>query len=261
MTAAEILAILRDHHRNAAIVSEVVLNDPHWLDTYHVGADRIGTHRRIAALMIKNKIRTAIEIKTSRADYLRENDRKRQAWRAVTHRFVYATPPGLLVPEELPAGVGLWEVDSTSLEVVRRAQINQDVRPVSDQLFTAMCYRAMRNEAFVASLTNQLRPSDPISCPGWRPDGSFATAVCWQDRVTSDEPHEPETRCRCTTWCGDPGEAGCCWCNDTDVYEPCPEVGSGCGVDGGDPCDCCTPAQRAAAARGVSGWLLSVHRD
>lgn len=65
--------------------------------------------------------------------------------------------------------------------------------------------------------------------------------------------HVEATECTCTYWCGDPGEAGCCWCNHTDVYEPCPAVGHGCGIGAlpgsSQTCDtdCCTPEQWAAA--------------
>lgn len=83
---------------------------------------------------------------------------------------------------------------------------------------------------------------------------------CPNDEVWED--HEPATECTCTTDCGDPGEAGCCFCNHTDVYEPCPVVGFGCGGDArpyvwcgevktnsqAARCDCCTDEQWAAAS-------------
>lgn len=79
------------------------------------------------------------------------------------------------------------------------------------------------------------------TCPGALPDG-FDASRCWQD-----EGHPSATECTCTTWCGDPSEAGCCYCNHTDVYLPCPVVGYGCGMyDNEARCDCCTDEQWAA---------------
>lgn len=146
--ANEVLDVIHLHHHGAAIVHEVVLNDPNWLDTYELGTDQLGTNRRIDALMIKGKQRTAIEVKISRADYARETERKRQVWRSITHRFVYAVPAGLITPDEVPDGLGLWEIhpgDTPRLVVAKRARVNPNPDPITDQLFTAMCYRAMRN--------------------------------------------------------------------------------------------------------------------
>lgn len=43
----------------------------------------------------------------------------------------------------------------------------------------------------------------------------------------------------------------CPYCRTLDPYSPCPELGYGCGLLD-DACDCCTPAQRLAAAKGRS---------
>ncbi len=103
-------------------------------------------------------------------------------------------------------------------------------------------------------------------CPGWRKGGTFSPDDCkhWDDD-TGEQTVPFEDTCRCVHDCGDPGEAGCCWCNHTDVYEPCPVVGFGCGFNARpyiwcgvikreDPdkhrCDCCTDEQWTAAA-----WL------
>jgi len=86
----------------------------------------------------------------------------------------------------------------------------------------------------------------PDNCPGWRADGTFDPEACtagmWHDRP-DDSTLESEC-CRCSTWCGDPGEAGCCYCNYSDVYMPCPVIGYGCGTGGNTRrCDCCSDLQ------------------
>jgi hypothetical protein len=155
-SSGDILRAIHRHHSGAAIVHEVVLDDPNWLDAWRPGEVR-GSFRRIDALMIKGKQRTAIEIKVSRADFLRETPRKRAPWQAICHRFVYAVPTGLITPDEVPDGIGLWEVSldeildgRRGITVTRRARVNKDPRPVPDQLFVAMCYRAMKIQSRTA---------------------------------------------------------------------------------------------------------------
>jgi hypothetical protein len=146
----DVLNAICRHHRDAAIVAEVVIDDKEWLDFPR--GERPCRQRRIDALMVKGKQRTAIEIKVSRSDYLRESDRKRRPWVAVCHRFVYATPAGLITPQEVPPGIGLWEVAADGrVEIVKRAMINREPGPVPDQLFVAMCYRAARRDLFERS--------------------------------------------------------------------------------------------------------------
>jgi hypothetical protein len=152
LSAKDILAAIHQKHTGAAIVHEVVLDDPNWLDTFEPG-EGIGSFRRIDALMIKGKIRTAIEVKISRSDYFRETPRKRQVWQDFCHRFVYAVPAGLIQPHEVPDGIGLWEVALQpsangwqGVTVTKRARVNREASAVPEQLFVAMCYRAMRNQ-------------------------------------------------------------------------------------------------------------------
>jgi hypothetical protein len=69
-----------------------------------------------------NLRRIAVEIKVSRGDYLREIKRPNKRKRALrySNQFYFATPKGLLKPEELPPEAGLIEVDDqgTTHEVV-----------------------------------------------------------------------------------------------------------------------------------------------
>lgn len=68
------------------------------------------------------------------------------------------------------------------------------------------------------------------------------------------------TSCTCLTWCGESSEAGCPDCVLRDIYDPCPAIGSGCGMgyepDHPKTCDddCCTPEQWAAAASDDQRW-------
>lgn len=55
--------------------------------------------RRIDLLMLDSQKWTAIEIKISRSDFYRDTEEKRRAWKTHTHRFIYATPQGLITAE------------------------------------------------------------------------------------------------------------------------------------------------------------------
>lgn len=108
--------------------------------------------RRIDGLLFDgNQSRTAIEVKVSRADFLRETDEKRRAWRAVTHRFVYATPVGLLRPDEIPDGCGLWEVHPDgSVAIAKKARGNKTPEPIPQRVLVALAYRLKNAERSAA---------------------------------------------------------------------------------------------------------------
>ncbi|NCL73761.1 hypothetical protein [Rhodococcus sp. YH1] len=160
MNASDILDAIARKHRDCALIREVLVTDQD-ADRFAsadawVAAGRPGkmprfepTARRIDGLLFNGgQIRTAIEVKISRADYQRENDAKRRPWIAVTNRFVYATPAGLLRPDEIPDGCGLWEVDDAGrVTIARRARINRDPDPIPHQVLVALAYRLHRKAA------------------------------------------------------------------------------------------------------------------
>ena len=101
--------------------------------------------RRIDGLMLDGGgTRTAIEVKISRSDFLRETEEKRRPWRKITNRFIYATPAGLLKPAEIPDGCGLWEVDGNTVRIVKRAKSNPKPEPIPHQVLVALAYRLNR---------------------------------------------------------------------------------------------------------------------
>lgn len=66
-----------------------------------------------------------IECKTSRADFLSDKDkffRQQESYGMGDERY-YAAPTGMIRPEELPQGWGLYEVDEKFVREVRRAEI------------------------------------------------------------------------------------------------------------------------------------------
>lgn len=168
MTAAEVLATIRRSHQGYPVLSEMVITDQAAVEAYSdaneaATAEAIATGnweerarllneeyatpqtRRIDALLIgASGQRTAIEIKVSRADYRRETEEKRRAWRAITHRFVYCVPEGLIAPDEVPAGIGLWYAAADGIRTVRPCRINKDPLDPPIQLFNALCYRAAK---------------------------------------------------------------------------------------------------------------------
>jgi hypothetical protein len=152
MKAIDVLAAIRRAHSRAAIVHEVVIHDGLWEE--RAGASK--PTRRIDALMFDSLQRTAIEIKVSKADLVRDNWQKRAPWIAVTHRFVYAMPADLYdtlpSPSELYTqygfdlyGCGVWRVtEDGGVSVARKAKVNPHPEPLPQQVIQSLAYRAAR---------------------------------------------------------------------------------------------------------------------
>lgn len=139
VSAAQIVRAISRKHSRDALLREIQLNDPEADGTSSAQA------RRIDILLFNgNQSRTAVEVKVSRADFFRDTLEKRAPWMAVVHRFVYATPPGLVRLEEVPEGCGLWEVSGGAVSVVKKARINHDPSPLPQQVLVAMAYRLNR---------------------------------------------------------------------------------------------------------------------
>lgn len=144
MDASFILDAIRRKHPDAAIVTEVVMDDP----AYAAGGDKVTDEkvtpvRRIDALMFQSLVRTAIEIKTSAADFRRDTWAKRRPWFNVCHRFIYVTPAHLaLMP---PHNCGMWWVDDDgSITIARKAKVNPAPEPLPQQVVQSLAYRAMK---------------------------------------------------------------------------------------------------------------------
>lgn len=147
MDAAFILDSIRAAHPDAAFVPEVVIHD--WLWEEREGTSR--PTRRIDALMFKTLQRTAIEIKTTLADWKRDTYAKRAPWADVTHRFVYVIPESL---HEKVAGMygthnlhvggcGVWTVGDTGrVAVVRKAVVRPHPEALPQHVVQAIAFRA-----------------------------------------------------------------------------------------------------------------------
>lgn len=168
MNATQILDAIARKHSRCALLREVQVNDREARDDWHAEwelaaeeAKRSGdwaaydarfaqpippTARRIDGLMLDGGgTRTAIEVKINRSDFLRETDEKRRPWQKITHRFVYATPVGLILPDEVPDGCGLWEIYPDGAVAVRRkARGNRNPEPIPHQVLVALAYRLTR---------------------------------------------------------------------------------------------------------------------
>lgn len=144
MDANFILDAIRRKHVDAAIVTEVVMSDP----AYDAGGDKVTAEkvtpvRRIDALMFQSLVRTAIEIKTSRADFRRDTWAKRRPWFNVCHRFIYVTPASLgLMP---PHGTGMWWVhEDGTIAIAKKATVNTTPEPLPQQVIQSLAYRVMK---------------------------------------------------------------------------------------------------------------------
>ncbi|ACH63005.1 hypothetical protein Cali_19 [Mycobacterium phage Cali] len=143
-------AIRRTHHR-AAVVPELTIEDLDIPDTeeptdmmFMPRAELPEGHkfsRRIDALMFDSLIRTAIEIKVSKADFMRDTYWKRRAWLKVVHRFVYVVPEGLDVMAPHPCG--LWTVNEAGIvTVAKKAVVSKTPEPLPQTVVSRLAYRA-----------------------------------------------------------------------------------------------------------------------
>lgn len=132
MNADDILDALRKAWPTAAIVPELTISDEHELANLYAPEGHDSLVRRIDALMIDKQIRTAIEIKVSRADAGRETWAKIRPWKRVTHRFLYAVPAGLTdTSPVIDASIGIvWVHADGSIEWQRKCKIDHVPEPL-----------------------------------------------------------------------------------------------------------------------------------
>ncbi|WP_336794144.1 hypothetical protein [Gordonia malaquae] len=153
MTADEVLDAIARKYPGAVLLRELVAYDPEfderckqWTEAGATGPYPTGWNRRIDALMLDGgTCRTAIEVKISRSDFLRETADKRRPWERITDRFIYACPAGLIKADEVPVHCGLWWVhDDGSVTVASRARKNRSVEPIPHEMFVTVAYRLKR---------------------------------------------------------------------------------------------------------------------
>lgn len=88
-------------------------------------------------------LRTAYEVKTSRSDFLRDGkkvDKQRRAL-AFSNEFFFATPVGLLKPDELPLEAGLLEVAEDGTCAVVKPPLYREGLPPTWRFLASICRR------------------------------------------------------------------------------------------------------------------------
>lgn len=118
MTDAEKTAGILAAMRNAAGVNVI------WAEELHLSS---GARRcdfwTLHPHASQGYLARAYEIKVSRADFKRDNAMKQRQARLFSDEFYYATPRGLIRPEELPDWAGLEEYDQEEDGTWRRAKV------------------------------------------------------------------------------------------------------------------------------------------
>lgn len=143
MDSGFILDAIRSKYSGTAIVPELTIEDFALEDGLGGRPDEHKLYRRIDALMFDSLMRTAIEIKVSKADFNRDHYWKRRAWQNVTHRFVYAVPHDLDVMS--PHGCGLWKIHPDGrIEVVKKAIVSKTPDALPQTVVQRLAYRAAR---------------------------------------------------------------------------------------------------------------------
>jgi hypothetical protein len=151
MDAKFILEAIRAKYPTAAVVPEITIDDFDLPDSEAVGEHIHGPGtprpeghkyaRRIDALMFESLVRTAVEIKITRPDFMRDTYWKRRMWQRVTHRFIYAVPHDLDVMS--PHGCGLWKVhEDGKIDVVKSAIVSKTPDALPQTVVQRLAYRA-----------------------------------------------------------------------------------------------------------------------
>lgn len=153
MNAEFILNAIRRKYPAAAIVPEITIEDfdipdsddvreDHWRPTPAPEGHKFS--RRIDALMFESFVRTAIEIKVTKADFMRDTYWKRRMWQRHCHRFIYAVPHDMEVMS--PHGCGLWKVhESGAITVVKKAIVSKTPEHLPQDVIQRLAYRAAAN--------------------------------------------------------------------------------------------------------------------
>lgn len=104
--------------------------------------------RRIDALVYESGMRTAFEIKVSKADARNESWKKVEPWRRVVHRFIYVVPAGLL--DRAPvSGCGLWWVyEDGRVEVKGKATVQKYPEPLPENVVKRLMYKADKHSRY-----------------------------------------------------------------------------------------------------------------
>jgi hypothetical protein len=133
---------MRKHYVEKGIKHDAELPDDHTFTT-----ENLTLVRRIDFLIFEGETIIAVEMKISKADFRRDTEEKRRAWKKVTNRFVYLTPAGLLTPADIPEGCGLWEYQTDgSIVVTKRAKTNNTPAPFPPSMIKYFAWRAYNAE-------------------------------------------------------------------------------------------------------------------
>jgi len=121
--------------------------------------------------------RLALEVKISRADFLRElQNPEKNAWvRGVCHEFAYVTPNGVAKEEELPEGIGLYVCSGDSIKVIRAPAAKTDMKV--DDITMAGFVRAMQKE--------MNRQAEAVAQDVFANDHRAKEAFFWQASATA----------------------------------------------------------------------------
>ena len=112
-------------------------------------------NRRIDLLAVscwqsKGWLRVAVEVKTNRADFLRELEQpdKRKLAESIAHECWFAAPAGVCAVDELPVGWGLLVIESGKTVRVKRAKAAQQRKPgpLPEAVMVAIMRRLARRE-------------------------------------------------------------------------------------------------------------------
>jgi hypothetical protein len=151
LNAGQVLKALKIKHKN--------YNEWAFFDELRVGTGyqqkrvdgiKVNPEQRFDAFVINlypsNKhLRIIYEIKVSRSDFLHElkNPQKRESALLFSNQYYFATPAGMVDPDEIPEECGLIEIYPT---MTTRIKVEAPLRPSADPSWNFLCSIARRTQ-------------------------------------------------------------------------------------------------------------------
>lgn len=119
MTADDILAVLIAEAGDAIFATELAMS----------GGDRRCDFWTISPNGSHGFRATAYEIKVTRQDFRRDHAGKQREARLYSDRFFYVTPPGMVLPQEVPDWAGLIECHGDRTKTIVHAPLRDKDAP------------------------------------------------------------------------------------------------------------------------------------
>ncbi|CEG02209.1 MmcB family DNA repair protein [Bacillus sp. B-jedd] len=189
ITASEVKHVLSQKHSQDFFLTEVK-NGSTWMGKELAIMDALAIKKSWTKPCL-----TGYEIKVSRADFM--NDEKWPLYKDLCHRFYFACPKGLILPEELPDDVGLVWINEDKKPYTRKKAKFRDIQMSADMFYYIILSRLNNQEhPFFSSkrefFEQYLLDKEQRRTLGWKVGTKMAVELAELDRQVQDFQRQKE---------------------------------------------------------------------